>query len=76
MGDKLHQAVRLVEVLMIAVMAALDSELSGLRRQLQKADSYTGGDVRMERGQLGGQDCMLVQSGMGGSALSRRYTRY
>src|SRR5215467_11596545 len=50
---------------MIIVVAALDSELTGIRRHLELADSFTVGDVRMEHGRLGGQDCVLVQSGMG-----------
>jgi adenosylhomocysteine nucleosidase len=65
MGDTLDQSLRLVEEPMILVVAALDTELAGLRRHLQIADSFTVGDVRMEHGRLGGQDCVLVQSGMG-----------
>jgi adenosylhomocysteine nucleosidase len=50
---------------MLTVVAALDSELAGLRRQMEVADPHTVGDVRMEHGRLGDQDCLLVQSGMG-----------
>jgi adenosylhomocysteine nucleosidase len=50
---------------MMIVVAALDSEFAGIRRHLELADSFQVGDVRMEHGQLGGQDCVLVQSGMG-----------
>lgn len=50
---------------MIAVVAALDSELAGLRRQLKIANSHNIGEVRIEQGQLGDRDCLLVQSGMG-----------
>src|SRR5215831_19080282 len=50
---------------MMIVVAALDTELAGIRRQLELANSFHVGAVRMERGRLGGQDCVLVQSGMG-----------
>src|SRR5215831_3558037 len=50
---------------MMIVVAALDSELAGIRHHLELADSFHIGDVRMEHGRLGGQDCVLVQSGMG-----------
>jgi adenosylhomocysteine nucleosidase len=50
---------------MIVVVAALDTELAGLRRHMERADSCNVGDVRMEHGRLGGQDCLLVRSGMG-----------
>jgi adenosylhomocysteine nucleosidase len=50
---------------MMLLVAALDSELAGIRRHLELADSVTVGEVRMEHGRLGGQDCVLVQSGMG-----------
>ncbi|HEV2460331.1 MAG TPA: hypothetical protein VGS80_18400, partial [Ktedonobacterales bacterium] len=50
---------------MIIVVAALDTELAGIRRHLELADSFYIGEVRMEHGRLGGQDCVLVQSGMG-----------
>jgi adenosylhomocysteine nucleosidase len=50
---------------MMIVIAALDTELAGIRRRLELADSFHVGDVRMEHGRLGGQDCVLVQSGMG-----------
>jgi adenosylhomocysteine nucleosidase len=50
---------------MVIVVAALDSELAGIRRLLELAGSFHVGDVRMEHGRLGGRDCVLVQSGMG-----------
>jgi adenosylhomocysteine nucleosidase len=50
---------------MVIVVAALDSELAGIRRHLELADSYYVDEVRMEHGRLGGKDCVLVQSGMG-----------
>jgi adenosylhomocysteine nucleosidase len=50
---------------MIIVVAALDTELAGIRRHMEIADSFTVGEVRIEQGQLGGKDCLLVQSGMG-----------
>jgi adenosylhomocysteine nucleosidase len=50
---------------MMIVVAALDTELAGIRRHLERADSVTVGEVRIEHGRLGGQDCVLVQSGMG-----------
>jgi adenosylhomocysteine nucleosidase len=50
---------------MMTVVAALDRELAGLRRHMELADAFSVGDVRMERGQLRAQDCLLVQSGMG-----------
>jgi adenosylhomocysteine nucleosidase len=50
---------------MIIVVAALDSELTGIRRHLELADSLQVGDIQMEHGRLGSQDCVLVQSGMG-----------
>jgi adenosylhomocysteine nucleosidase len=50
---------------MMLLVAALDTELAGIRRHLELADSVTVGEVRMEHGRLGGQDCVLVQSGMG-----------
>jgi adenosylhomocysteine nucleosidase len=50
---------------MIAVVAALDTELAGIRRQMEIADTLTVGEVRMEHVRLGGQDCLVVQSGMG-----------
>jgi adenosylhomocysteine nucleosidase len=50
---------------MMIVVAALDTELAGIRRHLELADSFHAGEVRMEHGQLGGQDCVVVQSGMG-----------
>ena len=65
---------------MMIVVAALDTELAGIRRHLELADSVTVGDVRMEHGRLGGQDCVLVQSGMGRQraeqALSAVLARY
>lgn len=50
---------------MMTVVAALDSELAGIRRHMEIADAFTIGEVRIEQGRLGGQDCLLVQSGMG-----------
>jgi len=50
---------------MMIVVAALDTELAGIRRHLKLADSFHVGEIRMEHGQLGGQTCVLVQSGMG-----------
>jgi adenosylhomocysteine nucleosidase len=50
---------------MIIVVAALDTELAGIRRHMEIDDFCTVGEVRMEHGRLGGQDCLLVQSGMG-----------
>jgi adenosylhomocysteine nucleosidase len=50
---------------MVIVIAALDSELAGIRRHLELADTFHVGDIRMERGRLGGRECVLVQSGMG-----------
>jgi adenosylhomocysteine nucleosidase len=60
-----HKTLTLVEVPMITVVAALDSELAGIRRRMEIADSFNVGEVRIEQGRLGGQDCLLVQSGMG-----------
>jgi adenosylhomocysteine nucleosidase len=50
---------------MIIVVAALDSELAGIRRHMKIAGSFNFGEVLVEEGRLGGQDCSLVQSGMG-----------
>ena len=50
---------------MVILIAALDSELTGIRRHLELDDTFHVGDIRMERGRLGGRDCVLVQSGMG-----------
>jgi adenosylhomocysteine nucleosidase len=50
---------------MILVVAALDTELAGIRRHMEIADTFNVGEVRMEHGRLGGQDYLLVQSGMG-----------
>jgi adenosylhomocysteine nucleosidase len=50
---------------MMIVVAALDTELVGIRRHLDIADAFHVGDVRVEHGLLGGQDCVVVQSGMG-----------
>jgi adenosylhomocysteine nucleosidase len=65
---------------MIVLVAALDAELAGLRRRLERSDTCTVGEVRMEHGRLAGQDCMLVESGMGRrraeQALSTVLARY
>jgi len=50
---------------MIIVVAALDTELAGIRHYLELADSFYVGEVRMEHGRIGNYDCVLVQSGMG-----------
>jgi adenosylhomocysteine nucleosidase len=50
---------------MMIVVAALHTELAGLRRHMEIADACKVGKVRIEHGRLGGQDCLLVQSGMG-----------
>ena len=50
---------------MITVVAALDSELAGIRRVMEVSGSFNFGEVLVEEGRLGGQDCALVQSGMG-----------
>ena len=63
---------------MIVVIAALSSELTRIRRHLRRSgslnvskssNSSSGGDV--EEGLLGGQDCVLVQSGMGRERAER-----
>ena len=50
---------------MIMAVAALDSELAGIRRLMKIAGSHKAGEVLIEEGRLCGQDCLLVQSGMG-----------
>ena len=50
---------------MITAVAALDSELAGIRRAMEISGSFNFGEVLVEEGRLGGQDCALVQSGMG-----------
>jgi adenosylhomocysteine nucleosidase len=50
---------------MITAIAALDSELAGIRRHMRKTGSSNVGGVIVEEGLLGDQDCLLVRSGMG-----------
>jgi adenosylhomocysteine nucleosidase len=50
---------------MITAIAALDSELAGIRRHMKMAGSSTVGGALVEEGLLSGQDCLLVRSGMG-----------
>jgi adenosylhomocysteine nucleosidase len=50
---------------MITAIAALDSELSGIRRHMEMASSFDAGGALVEEGRLSGQDCLLVRSGMG-----------
>jgi adenosylhomocysteine nucleosidase len=50
---------------MITAIAALDSELAGIRRHMEMTGSFDIGGALVEEGRLYGQDCLLVRSGMG-----------
>jgi adenosylhomocysteine nucleosidase len=50
---------------MITVIAALDSELAGIRRHMKVAGTFNAAGVLIEEGLLSGQDCVLARSGMG-----------
>jgi adenosylhomocysteine nucleosidase len=50
---------------MITAIAALDSELAGIRRHMKRAGSSKAGGALVEEGLLSGKDCLLVRSGMG-----------
>jgi adenosylhomocysteine nucleosidase len=64
---------------MITAIAALSSELSGIRRHLRRTGSLIkqatatnpGDNIRLEEGRLEGRDCLLVQSGMGRGRAER-----
>jgi adenosylhomocysteine nucleosidase len=56
---------------MITVMAALEGELAGIRRQMKIADSSSVDEALLEEGWLAGQECLLVQSGMGRQRAER-----
>jgi adenosylhomocysteine nucleosidase len=50
---------------MITAIAALDSELAGIRRHVKMTGSFNVGGALIEEGLLSGQDFLLVRSGMG-----------
>jgi adenosylhomocysteine nucleosidase len=50
---------------MITAIAALDSELAGIRRYMKVTGTSNIGGALVEDGRLSGQDCLLVRSGMG-----------
>jgi adenosylhomocysteine nucleosidase len=50
---------------MIVAVAALESELAGIRRQMKLACSYLVGQMHIVEGWLAGRECVLAQSGMG-----------
>ncbi len=56
---------------MITAVAALESELAGIRRQMKIASSFSVGEALLEEGWLAGQECLLVQSGMGRQRAER-----
>jgi len=56
---------------MITAVAALEGELVGIRRQMKIAGSFTTGEALFEEGWLAGQECVLVQSGMGRQRAER-----
>ena len=56
---------------MITAVAALESELAGIRRQMKIASSFSVGETLMEEGWLSGQECLLVQCGMGRQRAER-----
>jgi adenosylhomocysteine nucleosidase len=56
---------------MITAVAALEGELAGIRRQMKIASSSVAGEALIEEGWLGGQECVLVQSGMGRQRAER-----
>jgi adenosylhomocysteine nucleosidase len=56
---------------MITAVAALEGELAGIRRHMKVAGSINVGDALIEEGWFGGQECLLVQSGMGRQRAER-----
>ncbi|HEY7347214.1 MAG TPA: hypothetical protein VH599_02760 [Ktedonobacterales bacterium] len=50
---------------MIIALAALEGELAGIRRHMKIAHTCSIGEALIEEGYLAGQECLLVQSGMG-----------
>jgi adenosylhomocysteine nucleosidase len=56
---------------MITAVAALEGELAGIRRQAKVTNSFRVGEALLEEGWLAGQDCLLVQSGMGRQRAER-----
>lgn len=56
---------------MITAVAALEGELAGIRRHMKIGSSFTAGEALIEEGWLGGQECLLVQSGMGRQRAER-----
>ncbi len=56
---------------MITAVAALEGELAGIRKQMKIASSFRVGEALMEEGWLAGQECLLVQSGMGRQRAER-----
>jgi adenosylhomocysteine nucleosidase len=56
---------------MITAVAALEGELAGIRRQAKITASFSVGEALVEEGWLAGQECLLVQSGMGRQRAER-----
>ena len=56
---------------MITVVAALEGELIGIRRQMTIDTSFTEDGALFEQGCLVGQECLLVQTGMGRQRAER-----
>jgi adenosylhomocysteine nucleosidase len=56
---------------MITAVAALESELVGIRRQMKIASSLSVGEALIEEGWLAGQECLLVRCGMGRQRAER-----
>ncbi len=56
---------------MMMVVAALEGELAGIRRQMKITRSCSAGEALIEEGWLAGQECLLVQSGMGRQRAER-----
>ncbi|HEU5367717.1 MAG TPA: hypothetical protein VFU69_04615 [Ktedonobacterales bacterium] len=56
---------------MITVVAALEGEMAGIRHQMKTTHSFHVGEALMEEGWLAGQECLLVQCGMGRQRAER-----
>jgi adenosylhomocysteine nucleosidase len=56
---------------MITAVAALEGELAGIRHQMKITRSFSVGEALLEEGWLAGQECLLVQSGMGRQRAER-----
>src|SRR5579871_4102338 len=50
---------------MITVVVARTGELADIQRQMKIARSFNVGEALLEEGWLGGQECLLVRSGIG-----------